>query len=105
MKKFLFAVILFCLMAGLAIAQQSYDVTAVWEHDGAAEFRLYQEGTLIDTFLGDVREAPTTITMVEFQHTFTMTAVDGWGRESAHSVPFEFDAPLLDAPGNFRFTF
>jgi len=97
-KKILFAIMVLCLLAVPAWAQQSYNVTAVWEHDGAAEFRLYQEDVLIDTFPGNVNEALTTITMVEFQHTFSMTAVDGWGRESAHSVPLVFDAPMLNPP-------
>lgn len=105
MKRLLLLCLLVAFVVGPAMAQQSYDVMATWDHDGAAEFRLYQEGAHIDTFPGDVLQAPTTIVMTEHQHTFTLTAVDSWGRESEHSDPFVLDAPLLDAPGNFRFVF
>ena len=105
MKKLILLIAMLVFLSSPAWAQQSYDVVATWEHTGATEYRLYQDGTQIDTFAGNVTEAPTTIQMIEFQHNFTLTAVDGWGRESEHSVPFEFVAPLLDAPGSFRFVF
>ena len=105
MKKIILLIAILMFLSAPAWAQQSYDVVAVWEHTGAAEYRLYQDGAQVDTFPGNVNEAPTTIQMIEVQHNFTLTAVDGWGRESEHSVPFVFEAPLLDAPGNFRFTF
>ena len=98
MKQLILLIAMLVFLSASAWAQQSYDVTAAWEHDGAAEFRLYQDDALIATFAGDIRQAQVTIYMVEYQHTFTMTAVDGWGRESAHSVPLVFDAPMLNPP-------
>ena len=103
MKNIICAIVFMFLLSIPALAQQSYNVTVSWEHDGAVEFRLYQENEQITVFPGDVREGNTIIHMVEFQHTYTMTAVDGWGRESNHSVPLEYAAPLLDAPRGLHF--
>jgi hypothetical protein len=78
MKIFFTVIIL--LFAGLAYAQQDYNIIATWDQDGqAAGFNLYQDGTQVCYFDGDVRQGQCTITMTEFRHSFTLTNIDGWG--------------------------
>lgn len=99
MKRLIFFFLFFIILSGISLAEQDYDVVVIWEHDQTvSEFRLYQDQEHINTFPGNVRQSECTITMTEFHSVFSMTAVDGWERESEHSEAYEWEAPILRAP-------
>lgn len=92
------------ILAVLPVQAETKTATVVWAYDSdkvpdLAGFRLYLNGVPACDFTGpDVRQAQCGVTITTEPASFTMTAYDRAGHESAHSAAYTLDLPPGPVP-------